>query len=147
MNLKNLKRIILLSSLLLISVVVFPQKYNFDNTIINIGCSDKNDLSMTFAGRVEGHIYAGLDYTRNYKTKMESTLIGLGYGCTKCVFLMKVGQSHNNLNNVNKTPFESNVDCGVEYLWLLDSSKKVTLCYGMGWTKSTGVQLRLGTSF
>ena len=99
------------------------------------------------SGRIENHLYLSIDYGRNFDTQKMNNLIGLGYGSDRCVILFKVGQDYSRISTVDNMYFESRLDYGVEYLWLLDTTKKYTMCYGMAYTKWSGVQIKLGTSF
>ena len=132
--------------MLLISLTMFSQKIDkiYDNNIVNIGISDKYDLSIMFADRFYKRMYGCIEYNFNTKSYRESFLGGIGIGSNKCVALAKGGVSYTrNENNELIGKF----DYGLEYLWLLNTKKKITLCYGMAYTKYSGVQLKLGTSF
>ena len=136
------KRLLLLISSLILSVSVFSQQdTTFHRTIINIGYSYSNDLSVMVGGYfTEDGCFGSIDYSRNLKIDLQTIHIGIGFGHKDKMVFLKPGICI--IDNQKKK-----FDIGIEYLWLLNSDDKVTLNYGIGYTKWTGLQAKLGVSF
>jgi len=141
------KKQIMLLIISLLSISSYSQKRTYDNIdmIFNFGSSSTNDLSILAAGRIHNNMYLCIDYGQNLRIDKRNALMGIGLGSNKAVILLKIGQNYTNFE-IPKKP-HSELDYGIEYLWILDSTKKITLCYGLCYTKYTGVQFKLGTAF
>ena len=151
-----MKKITLLLVFLFLSTVSFSQ--GIRNTIVNFGCSDKDDLSLLAGGRFHNRLYGALEYSHNESLVKNNELVCFGFGGKSAVVLAKAGACyekvydipvtlHANPGQVFPSEMKTRFDYGVEWLWLADDINRVTFCYGISFTHMDGVQIKFGLAF
>lgn len=131
-----MKKLILILLVFVLPFMTYGQESKPYNTVLNFGYSLKDDISVSIGGRFHKNFYVNLDHCMNLNTHLQSNYIGFGLGNDKAIVMIKFGSKTEpyGSTHINKT------DYGIEYMWFYNP--KYT--YGLGITKHTGIQLKLG---
>lgn len=149
-----MKKIVLLFVLLFLSITAFPQERS---AIINVGCSDRNDLSILVGGRfLNSNLYSSIEYSHNQRVNKDNSLIGIGIMNNIALISVKAGICYSEYFDIPTTQhsnatyhgeMKSEFDYGLEYLWIAGDINQVTFCYGISATRMNGLQIKFGLAF
>jgi len=130
-----MKRLILILLFCLSTLIAYNQDLK-PKTLTTVGYSFTNELSVSIGGTYIKNVYVGLDHYQNLSTKHQSNYLGVGLYTDKAYVIIKYG--------VKTLPYDHThihkMDYGVEYLWMFDKK----WCYGLAFTKQSGIQFKLG---
>jgi len=130
-----MKRLILILLFCLGTLIAYNQDLK-PKTLTTVGYSFSNELSVSIGGTYIKNVFVGLDHYRNLNTKLQSNYLNIGVHNDKAFVFIKYGVKTlpYNHSHINK------IDYGVEYLWMFDQK----WCYGLAFTKLSGIQFKLG---